>query len=134
MVVAVTAGVHVGAWINYHLGVLSTPTLPPPYKIIWPTYSVLGHLVLRTMLGFCSIIATKALCKTLSYATISAILRVNSEELMNSENHLDNKNKIFVDLVYKYVACFMIGLNTVYLLPNVFTMIGVERPTFYTEM
>ncbi|XP_015591575.1 sphingosine-1-phosphate phosphatase 2-like [Cephus cinctus] len=134
MVVSVTAGVHFGAWLNYRTGALSAPPLPPPYNVIWPSYPMLGRTVLRTILGFCCVIATKAVCKSLSYATMCAILKVNSKELMNSDNCLENRNKVLVDLVYKYITCFMIGLNTVYLLPNVFTMIGIERPTFYTEM
>lgn len=134
MVVSVTAGVHVGAWLNYRTGAMSAPLLSPPYNIIWPSHTMLGHIVLRTVLGFCSVLATKALCKSLSYATLCTILRVNSNELMKSQNCLKNKNKILVDLVYKYITCFMIGLNTVYLLPNVFIMIGIERPTFYIDM
>ncbi|XP_015519638.1 sphingosine-1-phosphate phosphatase 1 [Neodiprion lecontei] len=134
MVVSVTAGVHVGAWLNYRTGAMSTPLLPPPYNIIWPSYPMLGRTVLRTILGFCCIIATKALFKFLSYATMCAILRVNSKELMKSRNCLENRNKVLVDLVYKYITCFMIGFNAVYLLPNVFSMIGIERPTFYTEL
>lgn len=63
-----------------------------------------------------------------------AILRVNAKELMKSKNALDNTNKVLTDLVYKYISCFMIGFNTVYLLPSVFTILGIERPTFYTEM
>lgn len=110
------------------------PQVPPPYNIMWPSYPMFGITVLRTILGFCCVLSTKAICKSLSYATICAILRVNSKELMQSENSLKNKNKILVDLVYKYIFCFMIGFNTVYLLPNVFTMIGIERPTFYTEI
>ncbi|XP_025162499.1 sphingosine-1-phosphate phosphatase 1 isoform X2 [Harpegnathos saltator] len=134
MVVSVTAGVHAGAWLNYYTGVLSKPLFSPPYHIIWPTYPMFGRLIFRTVLGFCSIIATKAICKSFSYATICAILRINSKELMKSQDYSGNPNKVFVDLVYKYLCCFMIGVNTVYLLPNVFGMLGIERPTFYTEI
>ncbi|KAK2578050.1 hypothetical protein KPH14_008467 [Odynerus spinipes] len=109
MVVSVTAGVHAGAWLNYRTGALSLPSLSPPYNIIWPSYPMLGHVVLRTVLGFCGVIGTKALCKFLCYTIMCAILKVNSKELMKS-------------------------VNTVYLLPNVFTIISIERPTFYTEM
>lgn len=134
MVVSVTAGVHAGAWLNYRTGTLSFSPFPPPYNIIWPSCSMLGHIVLRTVLGFCGVIGTKVLCKSFCYTIMCAILKVNSKELMKSENHLENKNKILTDLVYKYISCFMIGINTVYFLPNVFTMINIERPTFYTEM
>jgi len=134
MVVSVTTGVHVGAWLNYKSGALSAPIFPPPYNIIWSSYPMFGRTILRTVIGFCCAIGAKAVCKSLSYATMCAILRVNSKELRNSENSLDNTNKVIVDLVYKYITYFMVGFNTVYLLPNVFTILGIERPTFYTEM
>ncbi|XP_076655004.1 sphingosine-1-phosphate phosphatase 2 [Halictus rubicundus] len=134
MVVSVTTGVHVGAWLNYKTGAMITPTQTPPYHILWPSYAMFGCLILRTILGFCSILATRAVCKSLSYGTMCAILKVSAKDLMKSENSLENKSKVLVDLVYKYLTCFMIGVNTVYLLPNVFTMIGIERPTFYTEI
>ncbi|XP_043665345.1 sphingosine-1-phosphate phosphatase 1-like [Vespula pensylvanica] len=133
MVVSVTAGVHAGAWLNYKAGTLSLSLLPPPYDIIWPSYRMLGCMIFRTLLGFCSIIGTKAVCKSFCYTVICAILKVNSKELMKSENYLENKKKIFTDLVYKYLTCFMIGVNTVYLLPNIFAIIGIERSPFYTE-
>ncbi|GAB1859765.1 Sphingosine-1-phosphate phosphatase 1 [Camponotus japonicus] len=134
MVVSVTAGIHMGAWLSYYNGVLSASLISPPYHIVWPTYSMLGHLILRTILGFSTIITTKVLCKCLSYTIVCAILRINRKELMKCQDYSGNQNKVFVDLIYKYVACFMIGIITVYLLPQVFSTIGIERPAFYTEM
>lgn len=134
MVVSVTTGVHLGAWLNYNTGAMLTPTKSPPYHIIWPSYPMFGCMILRTILGFCSILVIRAVCKFLSYGSMCAILKINSKDFMKSQNYSENKNKVLVDLVYKYVTCFMIGVNTVYFLPNVFTMIGIERPTFYTEI
>ncbi|XP_076174437.1 sphingosine-1-phosphate phosphatase 2 [Ptiloglossa arizonensis] len=134
MVVSVTTGVHVGAWLNYSTGAMLAPAKQPPYRIVWPSYLMFGCMILRTVLGFCSILATRTICKSLSYGTICAILKINSKDLMRSRNYSENKNKVFVDLVHKYVTCFMIGVNTVYFLPNVFAMIGIGRPTFYTEI
>ncbi|KAJ6634824.1 Glucose-6-phosphate 1-dehydrogenase [Pseudolycoriella hygida] len=44
MTVSVTAGIQIGAWLNYQLNLLAAPTTPPPYEIIWPTYRMLGLL------------------------------------------------------------------------------------------
>lgn len=134
MVVSVTAGVHAGAWLNCATGVQSTLSHLLPYHIIWPTYPMFGRMICRTVLGFCAVIATKILSKFFTYTIMCAILQINSRELMKTKNYSANQNKIFVDLVYKYVACFMIGINTVYLLPNIFSMIGIERPAFYAEI
>lgn len=42
MVLSVCTGVHIGAWTNYRLGQMSAPHHPPPYAIIWPSYSMIG--------------------------------------------------------------------------------------------
>lgn len=134
MVVSVTTGAHFGALINFRTGAMQPPLLPPPYSIIWPTWTMLGCTILRTVVGFCCVLATKSISKFLTYTVMCAILRVNPKDLMSSENSYANKNKVLVDLFAKYISCFMIGLNTVYLLPNAFAIVGIERPTFYTEM
>jgi len=134
MVVSVCVGVHIGAWTNYQLGVLSESPDSPPYAIIWPSYEMLGLSALRTVIGFCCIIATRALCKSASYATVCTLLHLNSQELQKSRNSIENRQKITVELSYKFITYALLGFNTVYLLPNVFRLIGIERPTFYTEI
>ncbi|KAJ9590722.1 hypothetical protein L9F63_016238 [Diploptera punctata] len=134
MVVSVCIGVHIGAWTNYQLGVMSEHPDPPPYAIIWPSYEMLGLSALRTVIGFCCIVATRALCKSASYATVCTLLRLNSRELRNSRNSIENRQKITVELSYKFITYALLGFNTLYLLPNVFRLIGIERPTFYTEI
>ncbi|XP_011059161.1 PREDICTED: sphingosine-1-phosphate phosphatase 1-like [Acromyrmex echinatior] len=134
MVVSVTTGVHTGAWLNYYTGLLRVSQFLPPFPIVWPTYSVLGCLIIRTALGFSGIIVTKTFCKSFSYIIICNILQINWRELVKCQDYNSNQNKVFVDLVYRYVFCFMLGVNTVYLLPQIFNMIGIERPAFYTEI
>nr|CAD7425325.1 unnamed protein product [Timema monikensis] len=98
MIVSVCVGVHVGAWTNFRLGILSPSPDMPPYAVIWPTYAMLGLGTLRTILGFCCIVATRALCKSASYATLCALLRLNSRELKESRNSLHNREKIVVEI------------------------------------
>lgn len=95
---------------------------------------MLGTLILRTVLGLCCVLATKAIGKSVCYAVACAFLGRDKTELIKSENTLANKPKIFVDLSSKFVTCFFIGLNIQYLLPNVFKLLGIGRPDFYTEI
>lgn len=134
MVVSVTVGVHVGSWLNFTTGALNESLISPPYEINWPTYQTLALISFRTIFGFCCIIFLRGICKSISYSIMCAILRVNSKELIKSENSLINKNKIIVDLVYKYVTYFIVGFNIAYLMPYIFTIIGIERSSFYSEM
>lgn len=134
MTTSVTAGLMIGAWINYQLGDMQPPTTPPPYVIIWPTYGMLGLMLLRTVLGLCCVLATRAIAKSVSYAVVCAILGQDKNALRSSESTLENRDKTIVELCYKYFTCGMIGFNTAYLLPNVFKLLGIGRPDFYTEI
>ncbi|XP_055642947.1 sphingosine-1-phosphate phosphatase 2-like [Toxorhynchites rutilus septentrionalis] len=134
LTVSVCAGIEVGAWLHYMLGDFSSPPSPPPYEIIWPSYAMLGMLLLRTVLGLCCIVATRAFGKSISYAFVCFLLGRNKNELRQSEDTLENKNKIIVELSYKFFTCAMIGFNTQFLLPNVFKLLRIGRPDFYTEI
>ncbi|KOB75253.1 putative sphingoid base-phosphate phosphatase [Operophtera brumata] len=134
MIVSVCAGILTGSWCNYQLGNMAASPLAPPYRVIWPSWEMLGCTVLRTVLGFCGVLATRALGKSVSYAFVSAILGQRQNELRNSDDSLDNKNKIIVELSYKYFTYAMVGINTTYVLPNVFDLLQINRPTYYTEI
>lgn len=134
LIVSVCAGILTGAWVNYQLGNLVAADQDPPYQIIWPSKEMLGCTILRTILGFCGILATRGIAKSVSYAFICALLGKDKNKLRNSENSLDNKNKIIVELSYKYFTYALIGLNTTYILPNVFDLLKINRPTYYTEI
>lgn len=134
MIVSVCAGILIGSWTNYQLGNMVASEQDPPYKIIWPSNIMLGHTILRTILGFCGVLATRAIGKSVSYALVCALLGKDKNELRNSEDSLDNKNKITVELCYKYFTYGMIGVNTTYVFPTVFYLLRLSRPTYYTEI
>lgn len=133
LTVSVCAGIQIGAWLTYQLGNMVPPLSPPPYEIIWPSHAQLGCMVLRTVLGLCCVVATRAIGKSISYGFVCALLGRDKNELRNSENSLENKHKIIVELSYKYFTYGMIGFITQYLLPSVFKLLQIGRPDFYTE-
>lgn len=134
MIISVCLGVQIGAWTNYQMGFLFESKATQPYAIIWPTYEMFGLCALRTIIGFCCILSTRALCKSASYATLCALLKLNSKELKFTKDSLENKQKIIVELGYKFITYLLMGFNTLYSMPTVFRMLGIERPTFYTEI
>ncbi|XP_055685157.1 sphingosine-1-phosphate phosphatase 2-like [Lutzomyia longipalpis] len=131
---AVCVGIQIGAWINFQAGDMKVPTTEPPYPVIWPSHRLLGQILLRTVLGLCAIVATRAIAKSVSYAFICAILGKSRDQVRQSPDTLENRTKILVDLFYKYFTYFWIGFNTQYLLPNFFKLLGIGRPDFYTEI
>lgn len=135
MIISVCVGIHIGAWLNYQTGMMiPTEELTAPYIIMWPSLSMLGCLVLRTIIGFICILLTRQIFKNVTYHFLCTLLKENVQDLKKSENTLQNKHKTFVELSCKYVYCAMIGFNTLYVMPLLFKLLRIERPTFFTEI
>lgn len=136
MIMSVVAGIFVAAWLNYQQGAMQPPdiTSTRPYEIIWPTYRMIGLMILRTVMGLCCVIATRAVGKSIAYAFVCMLLGRDQNDVKVSESTLVNRDKIIVELSYKFFACGLIGFNTNYLLPHVFKMLNIGRPDFYTEI
>lgn len=135
MIISVCVGIHIGAWLNYHTGIMvPTEEFKAPYIIMWPSLSMLGFLVLRTIIGFVCVLFTRQIFKNVTYNFLCTLLKENVQNLRKSENTWQNKHKTVVELSCKYVYCAMIGFNTLYLLPLLFKLLKIERPTFYTEI
>lgn len=125
-------GIHIGAWLNYQLGIMSPSELSPPYAIMWPSYTMFGCLILRTLIGFMLVVLTRSVAKTVSYHCFCALLRENGDNLKKSDNSL--KQKTIVDLGCKYLTYGAIGFNFLYTIPQLFRFLRIERPTFFTEI
>lgn len=134
MIISVSVGIYIGAWLNYQSGLMAPSELAAPYVIMWPSYTMIGHMILRTVIGFTCVLLTKEIVRNATYHILCAILGENVDSLKKSENTLQNKHKNFVELSCKYAYCGLIGFNTVYLLPQLFRFMRIERPTFFTEI
>lgn len=134
MILSVTVGVHIGAWLNFQTGRMMQVDLPQPYTVMWPSLFMIGIIIIRTILGFALIFLTRFVGKFISYNFLCTLLRENAENIKKSENTLQNKHKTFIELGCKYFTCALIGFNALYIVPQIFRMIGLERPTFYTEI
>ncbi|XP_050697313.1 sphingosine-1-phosphate phosphatase 2-like [Eriocheir sinensis] len=134
VIVGVGCGSLLGSWVNYQLGIIREPSLPPPYTVLWPTLNMVGLSLLRTSLGMVVIVAVRAIFKSLSFATICALLQVRTEDYVNKSGSLTSRRRLVVELFYKFITYIAIGFTVVYTGPMTFRLVGIERPTFYTEV
>uniref|UniRef100_A0A0P4WHW6 Phosphatidic acid phosphatase type 2/haloperoxidase domain-containing protein n=1 Tax=Scylla olivacea TaxID=85551 RepID=A0A0P4WHW6_SCYOL len=134
VIVGVGCGSLLGSWVNYQLGVIREPSLPPPYTVLWPSLNMVGLSLLRTTLGMVVIVAVKAIFKSLSFATICALLQIRAEDYVNKTGGLTLRHRLVVELFYKFITYIAIGFTVVYTGPMTFRLVGIERPTFYTEV
>ncbi|XP_065331528.1 sphingosine-1-phosphate phosphatase 2-like [Cloeon dipterum] len=132
VIIGVSSGIQLASWLNYKMGFMQESLLQPPYTIIWPSYQMFGLLLLRTVIGFCCTIATRAIFRWSSYITMCAVLQLDRDSM--KQRDVANQRQTIVELTYKFITYFAIGINTIWLQPNTFRLIGIERPSFYTEI
>ncbi|GIX91559.1 sphingosine-1-phosphate phosphatase 2 [Caerostris extrusa] len=120
-------GFALGSWLNYRLGVIRGPPIPPPYMIMWPGYKVFGLALLRAIIGISCIVATRAFFKSVICALLCFVLRVDSKDLKS-------KQKIIVEIPLKFITYTAIGFVITYVSPFVFRLLCIERATAFTEV
>lgn len=120
--------------MNYSKNLISASTTSPPYEIIWPTYEMWGQVLARSSIGLSSVLATRAIFKSLSYATVCALLRINQQDVTMRRANVSQRQFVIVELSYKFMTYAAVGFDIIYTAPLVFRLIGIERPEFYTEV
>lgn len=127
IVLATIAGIFTGCWLNFKQGYIHGPGLPPPYRISWPGYTVVGLALLRASIGIFTSVATRAIFKTIIYAFLRYCLRVDvSDEKV--------RKKPEVELPTKFITYLAMGFTMAYLSPLVFRFLSIERETIFTEV
>jgi len=134
IICAVVLGIYSGAWMNYSKNLISAARTSPPYEIIWPTYEMWGQVLARSSIGLSSVLATRAIFKSLSYATVCALLRINQQDVSMRRANVTQRQAVIVELSYKFMTYAAVGFDVIYTAPLVFRLIGIERPEFYTEV
>lgn len=149
MILGSYLGVHLGAWSNFHLGLMRGPPLPMPYPILWPDYDTLVQTVLRLAVGAVILIATRwvnlavlmmdsaieklhtacllscahrrAIAKPLTFLTACLVMgEKNPQKLKKQPNDIRNANKIRAELATKFFTYLCMGFNSMFVAPVVF--------------
>ncbi|XP_015927970.2 sphingosine-1-phosphate phosphatase 2 [Parasteatoda tepidariorum] len=120
-------GFALGSWLNYSLGVIRGPPIPPPYSILWPGYKVFGLALLRAMIGISCIIATRAFFNSITYGLLCYVMRVDPRDLKS-------RQKLLVEIPSKFLTYTAIGFVITYVSPFVFRLLNIERLTMFTEV
>lgn len=127
LIIGVGAGVTLGSWLNYQWGIIRGPPMPPPYKIIWPTYEMMGLTALRTCIGILVVVATRAFFKSITYALVCYLLKLDPRDKKSRQVSL-------ADTTSKFITYTAIAFNVTYLSPAVFRFMNIERLTMFTEV
>ncbi|XP_054154486.1 sphingosine-1-phosphate phosphatase 2-like [Oppia nitens] len=121
------AGILLGSWLNYQLGIYKGPSLPPPFPILWPGYEVIGLSLLRLSIGILCIIAARAFGKVLVFSLLCYIRNLDPRDPKN-------KIRVSIEIPSKVITYMAMGLTITYLSPVVFRFLNIERVTMFTEI
>lgn len=136
VIVGVFVGCYLGAWLNTQAGIMNLDAISKDgrIEISWPTWTEVGWIASRTILGLLCVAFVEFVGKYLFFMIISLILRRNWKELKKSDDSLENKPKIVADLFTKFLVYTSIGLCVQFVVPLIFTQIGINREGFYNEI
>lgn len=127
VILAVSAGVGLGHWFSFQYGFMARCANPPPYPIIYPTWLWFVKIWARLVIGVVVLFATRAIMKAIMHNVLSLLTGCKKNELKAAQ-------RLVVELPDKFVTYLMISFNTVYLAPQVFRILGIERETYFTEI
>lgn len=121
------AGILLGSWLNYQLGIIKGPGLPPPFPIIWPGFQVFGLALLRAAIGIIAIVSARALGKLVVFSIVCYVRNLDPTDPQT-------RVKASVEVPYKLITYLFMGFTITFLSPLIFRMLNIERVTMFTEV
>lgn len=121
------SGILAGSWLNYQLGIITGPSLPPPFPIIWPGFNVFGLCLLRASIGILCVIAARTTGKLLVLSIVCYIHKLDPRDP-------NTRTRASVEVPYKLITYVAIGISITYVSPCIFRFLKIERETMFTEV
>ncbi|XP_013398898.1 sphingosine-1-phosphate phosphatase 1 isoform X2 [Lingula anatina] len=128
LILGVLAGVAMGSWLNIQQGNYHNEAGAPPYMVKTPDHIWFAKMSCRMVLGLVILFSTRVIMKALTYHLLCHILGYDKKD------HMQNKQKLIVELPYKYITYYVIAFNVVYTAPFIFRYLDIEKETYFTEV
>ena len=126
IILAVGSGVALGSWLIFQLGHIYKAPGSAPYQIIYPDLPNLGLMVLRSLIGVVILFLTRAVAKIISHNVFCSIFALD-------KNDPTTKRELCMEISGKLFTYTLVSLNALYLAPQVFRMLSIERESSFTE-
>ena len=126
-IVSIWAGCYFGSWLNYALGYMNPSDILPPYPLNVLQINVIVYSLVRLVVGLVQSVAVLFFLKFATYAALCYIFNLDSKDPKT-------KQKLIVELPYKYITNFVVSFNTVYTTPLTFCLLGIQRLSYYSEI
>ncbi|XP_033761764.1 sphingosine-1-phosphate phosphatase 2-like [Pecten maximus] len=125
-IVAVLAGVGLGAWTNLHLGFTNVVNnkAEMPFEVELPTLKIIAMSVMRFFVGTVILFSMQFIIKSPLVRFFSYMLGLEKPDKKHPQ----------VEVGYKFVMFYCLGMAISFIIPFVHCMFGLDRPAFYTEV
>ncbi|XP_031136270.1 sphingosine-1-phosphate phosphatase 1 [Sander lucioperca] len=115
------AGVALASHVNHYLGLMPDPALEQlPFALPGLSAGLVGAGVLRLVLGVLVLMATRALMKAVTIPLVCRVFGVPSADVRKARQHME------VELPYRYIVYGAVGFNVQFLVPFLFSYIGLS--------
>jgi len=121
------AGILLGSWLNYQLGIIKGPGLPPPFPIMWPGYQVCGLALLRAAIGILCIVSARGLGKLAVFSIVCYMRNLDPSDPKT-------RVKTSVEVPLQLITYLGMGFTITFLSPMIFRLLSIERVTMFTEV
>ena len=128
LIMSAGSGVALGHWMSFQYGFMHKASLPPPYRIILPTWTWAGLILLRMTIGVIVLLIIRQAVAAVVCRVACYIAGVDHKDRAAARQHFA------VELSYKFVTYATISVGMVYSAPAMFRALGIERETFFTEI
>lgn len=119
-------GISFGCWLNYNLGWMHAVPSAAPYPIQMPTVEWFALSVLRYAIGAIIISGGRIVAKKISLRGLSGLY---------GQDHWDInvQRQMKVETPQKFITYFSISVCASFIIPTLFSYLGIVREAFYTE-
>ncbi|XP_052091719.1 sphingosine-1-phosphate phosphatase 2-like [Mytilus californianus] len=123
-IVAVSAGVTLGTWINYQFGFTVDKGQVFQAQIVIPTITMMTESLLRFIVGIVVLGALYSVVKKSSVHFFSYVLNLEKP----------NKKHPSVEIGYKFVTYYVLGFAIIFLVPYIHFLLGLGRSAYFNEV
>lgn len=115
------AGIACGSHVTYNMGLMLDPSLDMlPLATPPITVTLFGKAILRILIGMVFVLIVRDIMKRITIPLACKIFSIPCDDVRNARQHME------VELPYRYITYGMVGFSITFLIPYIFSFIGIS--------
>lgn len=115
------AGIACGSHVTYNMGLMLDPSLDMlPLATPPITVTLFGKAILRILIGMVFVLIVRDIMKRVTIPLACKVFSIPCDDVRNARQHME------VELPYRYITYGMVGFSITFLIPYIFSFIGIS--------